>query len=261
MARARERCRGGDDRVRQRTAGREGRMTLAAAGPSAAWYLTRASGAVSLLLLTAALALGVLGVRRVSSAGWPRFLVESLHRSVSLLAVAFLALHILTSVLDGYASISLSAAFIPFIGSYRPLWLGMGALAFDLLLAVAVTSLLRQRVGYRGWRAIHWLAYASWPVALLHGLGTGSDVKQSWMLLLTVACVLVVLAALLARVVAGWSADRRRRAWALGAVASFSLFLIVWLPLGPLGANWARRAGTPSRLLEHTAGTSERASR
>jgi methionine sulfoxide reductase heme-binding subunit len=224
---------------------------LAAAGPSAYWYLTRGSGMVSMLLLTAAVALGVLDVRRVSTPAWPRFVVDGLHRSVSLLAVAFLALHVLTSVLDSFASIPLLDAFIPFIGSYRPFWLGLGAVALDLLVAVTVTSLLRQRLGYRGWRAVHWLAYASWPVALLHGVGTGSDVRQAWMLALTVVCVLVVLAAVLVRVIGGWPANRRLRSWALAGAAGFSVFLVAWLPGGPLQSNWARRSGTPSSLLPH----------
>ena len=229
---------------------------LAAAGPSAYWYLTRGSGAVSMLLLTLAVALGVLDVRRVSTPQWPRFVLDALHRSVSLLAVAFLAVHVITSVLDSFASIPLSDAFIPFIGSYRPLWLGLGALSLDLLVAVTVTSLLRQRLGYRGWRAIHWLAYASWPIALLHGLGTGSDVRQAWMLLLTVACVLVVLAAVLVRLIGGWPANRRLRSWALAGTGGFSLFLVAWLPGGPLQSNWASRAGTPPSLLPHASASS-----
>ncbi len=149
---------------------------------------------VALLLLTAAVALGVLDVRRWSSARWPRFIVDGLHRNVSLLAMVFLVLHILTSVLDSFAPISLLDAFVPFAGAYRPFWLGLGAVAFDLLLAVTITSLLRQRVGYASWRAVHWLAYASWPIALLHGLGTGSDVKSTWFLTISVACLAVVVA-------------------------------------------------------------------
>src|SRR5437763_5307667 len=136
---------------------------LGAAGPSATWYLARSAGAVSLLLLTGAVVLGVVEVRRWSSARWPRFAIDSLHRNVALLAVCFLAVHILTSVLDGFTSIGLGDALIPFAGSYRTFWLGLGAVAFDLLLAVAFTSLLRHRLGYARWRAVHWLAYASWP--------------------------------------------------------------------------------------------------
>ena len=224
---------------------------LASSGPSVQWYLTRSTGAVSLVLLTAALALGVADVRRLSSPSWPRFVVDSLHRSVSMLALAFLAVHILTSVLDSFTSISLLDAFVPFVGSYRPFWLGLGAVAFDLMLAVIVTSLLRARIGFAGWRAVHWLAYASWPVALLHGLGTGSDVKSGWLLVLSVLCTLAVIAAVLVRVFSGWPADIARRRAALAATGAFSVFLLAWLPIGPLGSDWARRSGTPSSLLGH----------
>jgi sulfoxide reductase heme-binding subunit YedZ len=231
-------------------------VSLAAAGPSIYWYLTRSTGAVALLLLTFAIALGVLDVRRFSTPRWPRFLVDSLHRNVSLLAMVFLGFHILTSVLDSFAPISLVDAFIPFAGSYRPFWLGLGAISFDLLLAVTITSLLRKRMGYASWRAIHWLTYASWPIALLHGLGTGSDVKSAWLLVLSIACLAVVLAAVLARVIAGWPENLGQRGAALGGAAAFSLFLLLWLPGGPLGAEWARRSGTPSSLLGHSHGAS-----
>ena len=121
---------------------------ILAAGPSLYWYLTRSTGAVALLLLTVAIVLGVVDVRRFSTPHWPRFVVDALHRNVSLLAMVFLVLHILTSVLDTFAPISLIDAVVPFAGSYRPFWLGLGAVAFDLLLAVTITSLLRQRMGY-----------------------------------------------------------------------------------------------------------------
>src|SRR6266404_5356754 len=173
--------------------------TLAATSGSTYWYLTRSTGGVALLLLTIAIVLGVLDVQRFSTPRWPRFVVDSLHRNVSLLAMAFLLLHILTSLLDSFAPISLIDAVIPFGGSYRPFWLGLGAVSFDMLVAVTITSLLRQRMGYASWRAIHWLTYASWPIALLHGFGTGSDVKATWMLALSVGCLLVVLVAVLSR--------------------------------------------------------------
>jgi sulfoxide reductase heme-binding subunit YedZ len=225
---------------------------LASAGPSAYWYLTRSSGAVALILLTIALVLGVVDVQRWSTDTWPRFVVDSLHRNVSLLALAFLGLHIVTAVLDSFAPISLINAVIPFTGSYRPFWLGLGALSFDLMLAVIVTSLLRRRMGHSTWRAVHWLSYASWPIALMHGLGTGSDVKSSWMLLISVGCLAAVLVAVLVRVAAGWPDQLTRRGAALGGAAIFTLGVILWLPSGPLGKEWARRSGTPSSLLGHS---------
>ncbi|HXC45905.1 MAG TPA: ferric reductase-like transmembrane domain-containing protein [Solirubrobacteraceae bacterium] len=225
---------------------------LASTGPSAYWYLTRSTGAVALILLTLALALGVLDVRRWSSETWPRFVVDSLHRNVSLLALAFLCLHILTAVLDSYAPIALVNAVIPFTGAYRPFWLGLGALSFDLILAVILTSLLRRQIGHSTWQAIHWLTYASWPIALLHGLGTGSDVKSMWMLAISIGCLLVVIAVVLVRVAAGWPDQLARRSVALGTAGVFTLGLVVWLPSGPLGREWARRSGTPAALLGHS---------
>jgi predicted ferric reductase len=204
---------------------------------------------VALLLLTFAIVLGVIDVERWSTPRWPRFVVDSLHRNVSLLAMAFLAIHILTSVLDSFAPISLTDAFIPFAGSYRPFWLGLGAVSFDLLLAVTLTSLLRRRMGFATWRTVHWLTYASWPIALVHGFGTGSDVKSGWLLALSVACLALVVGAVLARVLRGWPQNLGRRSAALGGAGIFSLFLLLWLPGGPLGPEWARRSGTPSSLL------------
>jgi sulfoxide reductase heme-binding subunit YedZ len=223
------------------------------ASTTAYWYLTRATGAVALLLATATLALGVLDLRRWATPAWPRFVVDELHRNLALLTLVFLVGHILTSVLDSFAPISITAAVIPFTSSYRPFWLGLGALSFDLLVAVTITSLLRRRIGFATWRAVHWLSYAAWPIALLHGLGTGSDVKSGWLLTLSIACLVVVLACVLARVAAGWpGVTPRLRGAAVAGAGGFALFLVLWLPGGPLGSEWARRSGTPKNLLPKT---------
>ncbi|HYZ82182.1 MAG TPA: ferric reductase-like transmembrane domain-containing protein, partial [Solirubrobacteraceae bacterium] len=203
---------------------------------------------------TAAVVIGVAAIARMRTPGLPRFIIDGIHRTASLLAVAFLVVHILTAVLDRFASISLPDAVIPFIGSYRPLWLGLGAVAFDLLLAVAITSLLRARMGGSAWRGIHWLAYAAWPIAVVHGFGTGSDVHQTWLVGITAACVVAVLLAVVARVVIGWPENLRIRVGALGVAGAFALGLLVWLPGGPMGKGWARRAGTPTALLKHSPG-------
>ena len=224
-------------------------LPVAALGPSAYWYLTRGSGAVALVLLTVSVVLGILGTLRVSSARWPRFALDTVHRDVSLLVIVALVLHIATSVLDSFAPISLVAAVIPFSSSYRPLWLGFGALAFDLLVAVAVTSLVRRRLGYQSWRAVHWLAYVSWPIAVLHGLGTGSDTKIWWMLLLTAACVAAVATAICARVARAERPRPRLQAPAIALSVATPLALGVFTLVGPLEKGWARRAGTPATLL------------
>jgi sulfoxide reductase heme-binding subunit YedZ len=222
------------------------------AGPTVLWYLTRGTGIVTLILLT----LSVAHARPAQTEKVPRFVLDAVHRNASLLAVAFLFVHIITSLLDGFAPIRLVDVVLPFGSAYRPFWLGLGAVAFDLLIAVALTSVFRRRLGYRTWRATHWLAYASWTVALLHGLGTGSDTKTPWMLTLTGACLVVVIVAVLARVAAGWPEHVGARAIGIAASAAVPVGLLVWLPSGPLAAGWAKRAGTPSSLLPSTASLS-----
>jgi methionine sulfoxide reductase heme-binding subunit len=228
-------------------------IPFAAAGPSAYWYLARGTGVVSLLLLTASVVLGVMGSLRFAAAPrWPRFTIDTLHREVSLLVLVLLAVHIVTSVLDSFAPVKLTDAVIPFVSSYRPLWLGLGALSFDLLLAVVVTSLARRRLGYRTWRAIHWFAYASWPVAVLHGLGTGSDTKVLWMLALTAVCVGAVMIAILIRIAGAETEPDGRRGAAIALTIATTLGIVLFTLAGPLQHGWARRAGTPSSLLPKT---------
>jgi hypothetical protein len=220
--------------------------------PSAYWYLARGTGAVALVLLTASVVIGIVGSVRFATPRWPRFAIDAVHRDVSLLVLVVLAIHIVTSVLDGFAPIALLDGVIPFATPYRPLWMGLGTLAFDLMLAIAITSMIRRRLGYRAWRAIHWLAYVSWPIAVLHGLGTGSDVKQWWMLGLTAACIVAVLAAVWTRIahVSGEHAGLRAPATALAVITPVGL--AIFTLAGPLQQGWARRAGTPSRLLAHS---------
>jgi predicted ferric reductase len=156
------------------------------------WYATRAAGLVTLILLTASMILGLLNAGRFASRRWPRFLVQGLHKNLSLLALAFLAIHVGTTVIDTYTSIGLQDAIVPFLSPYKRFWLGLGAIASDLMLVVLVTSLLRQRIGHRLWRVVHWAAYLCWPVAIAHGLGTGTDHGQTWVFGLTIACITAV---------------------------------------------------------------------
>lgn len=213
------------------------------------WYLTRGSGTVALLLLTASILLGVANTTRWKTTRWPRFLVYGLHRNVTLLAVAFTGVHVLTTVVDSFAPIGILDAFVPFLSPYRPFWLGLGALAFDLLLALVGTSFLRRRIGTRAWRAVHWLAYASWPVAMLHSLGTGSDARQGWLVFLGVACGVAVGAAVLWRLVRSATAEPAVRAAALLGTLGVLVGLGVWAANGPLHRGWAARAGTPKSIL------------
>ena len=182
------------------------------------WYATRGAGTVSLVLLSAVVALGLLARARVDAPGWPRFLTVALHRDLSLLALVFLALHIVTAVVDPFTHLGITAATVPFGSYYRTVWLGLGTIAVELTVAVVATSLLRHRIGARAWRGVHWLAYAAWPLALLHGLGTGTDAFTRWMLGITVVCVATVLGAAAWRVLSpGDPLGAERRAAAVTA--------------------------------------------
>src|ERR1700693_260065 len=219
------------------------------------WYATRASGYTALLLVSASVVLGVLTSSRESRREWPRFVVQSLHRNLSLLVGLFLIIHILTSVIDPFAKLTFVDALVPFIASYRPLWLGLGVVGFELLIAITATSLMRHRMGWRSWRFVHLFAYASWPIAVIHGLGTGSDTKSIWALLLVAVCVLAVVAALVWRLAqSGPRFTALRLLGITGSVAATGL-LVVWMAVGPLQHGWAKAAGTPADLLLGPGGT------
>ncbi len=164
------------------------------------WYTMRASGIVALVLLSATMTLGILTAGRVKAPRWPAFAQADLHKRVSVLAMVFLALHVLTAMLDTYVHIGWLAVVVPFASSYRPLWVGLGTVGVDLILALAISGALRQRISARTWRAIHWLAYGSWPVAIAHSLGMGTDASALWMDALAALCALGVVGSLVWRI-------------------------------------------------------------
>ena len=222
---------------------------IGTSGGTALWYLARGSGVVTMILLTVSVLLGILTSFRWSSENWPRFVVEFVHRNASLLVLVFLAIHVGTVLADAFAPIRVVDIFVPFISAYRPIWLGLGALALDLLLVLVVTSLLRHRIGYASWRFVHWFAYICWPVAIVHGLGTGTDVKSGLVYGLTAACVAAVLIAATLRIVRGIVDRPILRGAGLATVVIGPVLLFAWTLAGPLAAGWARKAGTPERLL------------
>ncbi len=169
----------------------------------ALWYVGRGTGIASLLLLTVVVALGIATRSGRSILGLPRFAVGAVHRTASLTAVVFLIIHVGSLCLDPYAQLHIVDLVVPFTGAYRPFWLGLGTVGLDLIAALIVTSLLRHRIGRRTWRAVHWLAYLSWPVALSHALGNGTDNGTWWLRALAAACTLAVLAAV------GWRVSER----------------------------------------------------
>jgi sulfoxide reductase heme-binding subunit YedZ len=155
------------------------------------WYASRATGIVALLLLTAVMLLGILVTRQGRLPGLPRFAVSGLHRNLSLLATAFVALHVLTAVADGYVNIPLTAAVVPLTSSYERIWLSLGAISLDLTIALIVTSLLRRHLSRRAWRAVHLLAYLSWPVAWVHSFFSSGDLQHGFLFVIALICAIV----------------------------------------------------------------------
>lgn len=226
-------------------------MTLLAAttGPSWLWYATRGLGVVSLVLLTAVAVLGIGTAQRWNGRGSPTFVLAVLHRNLSLLAVVVVAAHVVTTLLDPFAHITVRDSLVPFGAAYRPVWLGLGVAADEVLVAVVLTSLLRNRLGPGLWRLVHWAAYASWPLAAFHSLGTGSDVRSPWLLGLAAACTAAVLMAIGERVLSG-----RLQTVPIRLAAGVAALAVVyagtnWVLQGPLQADWAVRSGTPAADL------------
>ncbi|MET3961212.1 sulfoxide reductase heme-binding subunit YedZ [Marmoricola sp. OAE513] len=162
---------------------------------TALWVLGRGTGIVALVLLTVSVVLGITVRSRKVLGPVPRFGVTDLHRTAGLTASGLVTTHVLTLLLDPQAGLRLLDLVVPFVGGYRPFWLGLGTLALELVLLVAVTGLLRKRIGERAFRAAHLTSYALWPIALGHSLGTGTDAGTLWMDGLAVCCAVAVLAA------------------------------------------------------------------
>jgi sulfoxide reductase heme-binding subunit YedZ len=171
-------------------------------GSTALWYASRATGVVSLLLLSLVVLLGMLVNRQGRLPGLPSFAVTGLHRSLSLMSVLFVAVHVATAIIDPYVSIRLAAVVIPFVSAYEPFWLGLGAVALDVVAVLILTSLVRAYMSRRLWRGIHWLAYAAWPIAFVHSIGSSPDLRSGGLLLVAVGSALAVVAAGLWRVAA-----------------------------------------------------------
>ncbi len=207
------------------------------------WDAARAGGFAAYVLLTAAVSAGLVLRNRWQTARWPRLITNELHGYLSLLALVFIAVHVIAVLVDPFTRFGLAEVLVPFASHYRPLWMGLGIVALYLLLAVWVSSRLRARIGFRTWRTIHVLAYGVYVAATVHGLGTGSDTRTVWAPMLYGFSVLLVagLAGRRLLVPAATGQTPRPVLAALGGAVVVSV--AVWSLVGPLAAHWGARAG------------------
>jgi sulfoxide reductase heme-binding subunit YedZ len=206
------------------------------------WFSTRAFGTVALIMLTASVVIGTGSAARYAPRGAARFEVAALHRNTAILALTFLVLHILAALADTYVPLGWISGLIPFLSPYRRLWVGLGTLAFDLLVAVAATSAVRLRLGFQRWKRLHHLSYAAWPLAVFHGAGTGTDTRLGPQLLLNAACVAAVILAGWWRLYTAGPGRLGSRLTAAVALAAMPVLLYVFLTAGPLAPGWSHRA-------------------
>lgn len=211
------------------------------------WFATRASGTVALILLTATTVLGMVGAGRYAPSALGRFEVAALHRNLSVLSLALLSVHIGTALADPYVPLGWISGLVPFLSPYRTLWVGLGTVAFDFLLAVALTSAVRLRIGLQRWKAVHYCAYAAWPIAVFHAAGTGSDTKLGLQFTLYVGSIAAVVTALWWRLYRAGPEQRAARVTAAVLSLAVPLAFYAFAVSGPLAPDWSHRAQQPAQ--------------
>lgn len=197
------------------------------------WYVARGAGVAAYLLVTVAVLLGLTMAGKKTFPRWPRFVVEDVHRFVGLLAGTFVVIHVFTIAIDAWLPFSIGSIIVPLVSRYRPVWVALGVIAAELLLALAVTNHYRHRLPYRFWRRAHYLNFAVWGAVTLHGVGSGTDRSAAW------ALGLYALAAASVGAAVVWRLMRLRftirRALPLAGVAAVALATaVVGLGAGPL---------------------------
>jgi sulfoxide reductase heme-binding subunit YedZ len=202
----------------------------------AIWYAARASGVAAYIVLSLVVSLGLALGGKAQNRRWPRFSVEDIHRFGGLLVGSLIGVHVLAIAADSFLPFSLVQLLVPFTSSYRPLWTGLGIAAAEMLLALAVTNHYRRRLPYRFWRKAHYLNFAVWSLASLHGLMAGTDRGAAWLAILYGISVATVLMLLLWRF--GGHMLRSPRVATAGAVTVVALPLLIIGPLGHRAPLW-----------------------
>lgn len=171
--------------------------------PHLFWITSRAAGGAALLLASASVAVGLMMSSRRPSAN--KRDLRAIHEAISLTTLAMVVLHGLALLGDSYLNPGVAGIAIPFVGSYRPLWTGLGIIAGYGLAALGLTYYLRDRIGAARWRRLHRLIAVFWLLAIGHTIGAGSDAAEWWFLAVSAALVLPAAALLTLRWLTRWS--------------------------------------------------------
>lgn len=202
----------------------------------AIWYAARASGVAAYVVLSLVVSLGIGLGGKAQNRRWPRFSVEEIHRFGGLLVGSLIGIHVLAIAADSFLPFSLVQLLVPFTSRYRPLWTGLGIAAAEILLALAITNHYRRRLPYGVWRKAHYLNFAVWTLASLHGLMAGTDRGAAWLAILYGVCVATVLMLLFWRF--GGHVIRSPRVATAGAVTVVALPLLIMGPLRHSPPAW-----------------------
>jgi sulfoxide reductase heme-binding subunit YedZ len=141
----------------------------------AMWYLTRAAGILSYLLLWLSTAWGLAVASKIFDRLLHRTFTFEFHQFISLLALGFIALHVSVLLADRYLPFTLAQILVPFASPYRPVWVGLGVISLYLLLLVTVTFYLRGRIGMPAFRAIHLVSLMGYLGSTVHAVFAGTD--------------------------------------------------------------------------------------
>lgn len=215
---------------------------LAAASISPLWYISRSAGYVGLILLALIGVLGIMTAGDIRLARGNKFVTPELHRSLSLLAIVVLAIHVGAAIADKYSFIGFKDVFLPFTATYRPVWIGIGAIAVDLGIAVVITSLLRVKMGYRSWKLIHWASYPIFGLSIIHGLGSGTDSALWFSKFVYLVVGGVFILAIIARLVSLTNLNLGKQVAFFGMSFAVPVAIVAWAVSGPLASNWPKRA-------------------
>lgn len=158
------------------------------------WMLARATGLTAYVLLTTSILAGLVLKSRVFRSLKPAAVTDT-HRFLALLGIGAVVAHGATLVLDPTLHLGLRALLVPGLSPYRPVAVGVGVLAAELMLLVYASFSLRRRIGARNWRRLHWATYGIFAAATVHGLAAGTDTSQPWAFALYLSAIALVVAA------------------------------------------------------------------